>query len=160
MESRRHERVAGAARWMAVAVLAVGAAGGEDSAPPPAPPKASTQPSQPATDPAGPALPQGVTEETDAGMQILVKTPRLHRTADQGAYRKDDRVPIGRLVGAVKWADPVIPRQAAAKLLEEPVDLDGLDPNSVEALEVYHGLSETPIQYMNHCGVILIWLKH
>jgi len=39
-------------------------------------------------------------------------------------------------------------------------NLDGLDPAAVEALEVYHGIGETPIQYLNHCGVILIWLKH
>ena len=39
-------------------------------------------------------------------------------------------------------------------------NLDGLDPSTVEALEVYHGIVETPIQYQNHCGVILVWLKH
>jgi hypothetical protein len=39
-------------------------------------------------------------------------------------------------------------------------DLDMLDPRSVEAVEVYNGPSETPIQYRSQCGVVLIWLRH
>jgi len=39
-------------------------------------------------------------------------------------------------------------------------DLDSLDPMNVQAFEVYHGISETPIEYSHHCGVILVWLRN
>lgn len=39
-------------------------------------------------------------------------------------------------------------------------DLDSLDPMSIEAFEVYHGISQTPIEYSHLCGVILVWLRY
>jgi len=40
-------------------------------------------------------------------------------------------------------------------------NMDTLDPEWIEALEVYHGRSAfMPIEYgMKHCGVVLIWLR-
>lgn len=38
------------------------------------------------------------------------------------------------------------------------LDLDHIDPARVAALEVFHGRT-MPFRYVDHCGVILIWLK-
>ena len=41
----------------------------------------------------------------------------------------------------------------------EDFDIDSLDPESVDAIEIYHGLG-TPIQYLaNRCGALLIWTR-
>ena len=40
-------------------------------------------------------------------------------------------------------------------------DLDNMDPESLEAVEVYRGIA-TPIQYqmgLNSCGVVLLWTR-
>jgi hypothetical protein len=42
----------------------------------------------------------------------------------------------------------------------EDFDIDSVDPLRLQAFEVYHGVSETPIQYAHHCGVMLLWLRH
>ena len=126
MARTRHERLAGLAWLPAVVFLAAAAGGCEDSAAS-RPPATSTPSTRPAEKPIDPELPEGVTDQTDAGMEILVKNPRPDRRDDEGAYRKDDKIPVGRLVGAVKWADPVIPRAEASKLLNTPLDLRGAD---------------------------------
>jgi hypothetical protein len=49
-------------------------------------------------------------------------------------------------------------------VLMEDFDLAHLDPDLIEAMEVYHGGGDKiPIEYGMkpfHCGVILVWLKH
>lgn len=49
-------------------------------------------------------------------------------------------------------------------VLLEDFDLANLDPDLIEAMEVYHGGGDKiPLEYgmkPNHCGVILVWLKH
>lgn len=40
-------------------------------------------------------------------------------------------------------------------------DLDMIRPDRVEGMEVFYGRRSTmPIEFMDYCGVILIWLKH
>lgn len=47
-------------------------------------------------------------------------------------------------------------------MLMEGFDLDHLEPRNIQALEVWHGnKAEMPFEYaLDHCGVILVWLKH
>jgi len=47
-------------------------------------------------------------------------------------------------------------------MLVDDFSLDFLDPENIQALEVYHGgPAEMPVEYgFKHCGVILVWLKH
>ena len=42
--------------------------------------------------------------------------------------------------------------------MEPWFDLESIDPDRVEAMEVFYG-SLMPARYMNHCGVILVWLE-
>lgn len=39
-------------------------------------------------------------------------------------------------------------------------DPDMIEPERVEALEVYTGRGWMPMEYAGHCGVILVWLRH
>ena len=39
-------------------------------------------------------------------------------------------------------------------------DPDLINPERVEALEVYTGRGWMPMEYADHCGVILVWLRH
>jgi len=49
-------------------------------------------------------------ETTGAAMKTVIKNPHESRTIKQDAYRTDGRTPSGRLVGACKWASPVVRR--------------------------------------------------
>lgn len=46
-------------------------------------------------------------------------------------------------------------------VLMDDFDIDHLEPRNIQALEAYFGGdSEMPVEYTQHCGVILVWLKH
>ncbi len=46
-------------------------------------------------------------------------------------------------------------------VLMNDFDLDHLEPRNIQALEVWHGnRAEMPVEYLSHCGVILVWLRH
>jgi len=117
-----------ARRWAALALLAAGC----DAPPPPGqapPPEPNTAPPAAVAD-----LPDGLTPES--GMHILVKNPHIRRTADEGLYQTDPTVPSGRLVGACKWASPVVrrggvPRPPLLKL-EGPYAIPSPKPGEVE----------------------------
>jgi hypothetical protein len=46
-------------------------------------------------------------------------------------------------------------------LMPDWFDVDMIEPERVEALEVYSGRGAwMPMEYVDHCGVILVWLRH
>ena len=79
---------------------------------------------------------------------ILTTAPGIHLSADQSGK--------SRLYGRRRclldfFVDDV---------LVPDFDMEALDPDWIEALEVYHGSSTfIPPEYARKCGVVLIWLK-
>ena len=108
-------------RWTtparAMALLALLAAGcDQPTMPGPAP-----LPEPKTTQPAVAKLPDDLAPES--GMDILVKRPQLRRTAGEGVYKTLASGPSGRLVGACKWAEPVVRRGGVPR--PGLIDLDG-----------------------------------
>jgi len=98
-----------------------------------------------------PLLPElpGQENEQAAGMEIMVKRPRVDGGDQQDGYVQDDNCPSGRLVGACKFVPPVTghPRASA-----EPLELTGAyaipDPEPGE-VEYYKNLKLTHRQYFS-----------
>jgi hypothetical protein len=124
-------------------VAALGGCGQSEPQPAPRPKTAAT----PAT--ATSAVPDVPDEaEPEAGMEIVIKNPRADRSADEGAYRRDPRIPQGKLVGACTWASSP-PRRKAPK--PKPIDLAGAhairNPDKGET-EYYQNLKLTEHNYI------------
>jgi len=137
-------------------VIAIGIAGmsGCGESPPPASPgglpaiRRPKPPTPPATasPSAVPDLPGE--EKPETGMEILVRNPRLDRSADENAYQRDAKLPSGKLIGACKWAGTPARRKAPPP---KPIDLAGPDaiksPEKGEA-EYYKNLRLTEQSYI------------
>ncbi len=96
--------------------LTAGCDEGTLPAPPPGPKPKTTEPAK--------VVPKLPDEETsDAAMKLLIKNPNADRTGDEDAYKVDARMPSGTLVGACKWASPVVRWGGVPR--PDPIKLEG-----------------------------------